>query len=251
MSEPIGSIRIPEWFQGPTGTGNGGWSAAEFSKVVGESASYAIRAPVPLDTELEVTKHDTGWQVTNTTGPEPVVILEAEPWKPSVASTTPVSIEEAIAARGRFAMSGELHPVPFCFSCGVQHDSMNVHAGPLGDGRYATDWTVPQWATAGDGTVNRGAVWAALDCASAWYVCCEPSFTYAFTVQYAVEIVEPILPGGTYAIVAWSGDAEPGWQGRKRQATSAAFDDAGVCVAKADSLWVSVASPNAHGGNEA
>jgi len=62
----------------------------------------------------------------------------------------------------------------------------------------------------------------------------------ALTVQYAVEERVPLTPGATYAVVGWSGDNDPEWDGRKRHGASAAFDAEGRCVARSVSFWVSV-----------
>jgi hypothetical protein len=115
---------------------------------------------------------------------------------------------------------------------------MHVHAAPIGDDRVATDWTVPDWAVRSDGTVDTGALWAAADCCSAWWVGFTREPRVAYTVQYAVEELHQLEPGATYAIVGWAGDHDPEWSGRKRNAAAAVFDDDGRCVARSVSLWV-------------
>jgi hypothetical protein len=115
---------------------------------------------------------------------------------------------------------------------------MGVHASPLADGRVATDWRVPAWAVADDDSIDGGALWAALDCCSAWWVGFTREPRVAFTVQYAVEQTSPLRADQTYSLVAWSGDHDPEWDGRKRHAASAAFDRDGRCVARSVSLWV-------------
>jgi hypothetical protein len=245
-SDPTGGppIRIGSWFQGPTGSGQGGWTAQRFVDHVlthhrpdgAPALTAAIRAPIPLDTDLRVVEDDDGWRLVD---PDATTIMTAAAWTPVFADTDPVSIDEAAEARRRFGEIVADHPVPFCFSCGTQHDSMNVHAGPIGGDRFATDWTVPDWAV-DEGDVDHGAAWAALDCTAAWWMGYSRERRLAFTVQYAVEITDRLEPGGTYALVAWSGDHDPEWDGRKRHAASAAFDADGNCVARSVSLWVSV-----------
>ena len=148
MSDPIW---IDEWFQGPTGSGQGGWTAHRLAERIDHPVTVAIKAPVPLTTELDV-MHDVQnerWLLVDHTGEHARTVMVAEPWEAAFADTPPVSVDEAVAARGRFGTVVDEHPVPHCFSCGLQHDSMRVHAGPLdGDphGRFATDWTPPAWA---------------------------------------------------------------------------------------------------------
>ncbi len=117
---------------------------------------------------------------------------------------------------------------------------MGVHAAPIADGRWATDWSPPDWSVDDSGAVDDGVTWAALDCTAAIYACADGEQRRAFTVQFAVDQLAPIRPGETYAIVAWQGTGAPGWDGRKRTAASAAFDSAGECVARSVSFWVSV-----------
>ncbi len=240
MSDPGDPIRIGRWFQGPTGRGQGGWTAQRFAERVDRPVSIALRAAVPLDTDLHVRAVGEQWELV--AGPD-TTIMHASELATGFADTPAVSIEEAAAARARFGELVDDHPVPFCFSCGLQHDSMRVHAGPLGDDRFATEWTVPEWATRPDGRVDHGALWAAIDCCAAWWVGYSRRSRTAFTAQYAVEVLHPLEPGATYALVGWSGDHGAEWDGRKRHAASAAFHADGTCVARSVSFWVAVEPP--------
>lgn len=237
------TIRIGGWFQGPTGSGQGGWTAHRFLAAVAEHddrpMTTAIKAPIPLDVDLTVVPHDDGWRLD---APDGTAIMTATTWHPSYADTAPVTIDLARAARHRFLDTVDDHPVPSCFSCGQLPDSMGVHAGPLGDGsdRFATDWTVPGWAVDDHGDVDPGTLWAAIDCCAAWWVGWSRERRVALTAQYAVEQLHALEPGGTYALVGWAGDHDPEWDGRKRHAASAAFDATGRCVARATSFWLSI-----------
>ncbi len=234
-----GTIKLDPWFQGPTGFGQGGWTAHRLVSAIGQPATVAIRTPIPLDTSLQIERagDDQRWLLVD---PDGTTVLEATGWDPDYQETKPVTIAEARAARDRFPLPGDLHPVPVCFSCGLEPDSMNVHAGPLGDGRFATDWTVPEWAFDGS-VVDEGALWAAIDCAAAWYVGCEGGIRNSVTAQLAVELRHPLEPGATYALVSWAGDWElGGWDGRKRGAASAAFDSDSRCVAVSRSFWIAL-----------
>jgi hypothetical protein len=228
-------ITVEQWFQGPTGSGQGGWTAHRFASRLPGSITTAIRAPVPLDTELHVVGGDGRWELIDDHG---VTILIGETWDPLFADTTPVSVDAAREARAGFEAYVPEHPVPYCFSCGLQHDSMRVHAAPVDDHRVASDWTVPDWASDPDGSVDTGALWAALDCCTAWWVCNSAGRRTAYTVQWAAEELAPLEPGATYALVGWAGDHDAEWQGRKRYGASAAFDTDGRCVARSASLWV-------------
>lgn len=239
MSDPH-TVRIGGWFQGPTGSGQGGWAAHRFTQQIDEPVTTAMRAPVPLDTDLRIARGDDEWLLIDESAANAVTIMVARTWDPAFADTDAVTGVDAGAARARFSDVVSDHPVPYCFSCGVQHDSMNVHAGPLGDGRFATDWRAPDWAVTESGTVDLGVLWAAIDCTSAWYVAYSNEQRSPVTAQFAVEVTGPIEPDTTYSLVSWSGDHPAEWDGRKRNAASAAFAPDGTCVARSASLWIAL-----------
>lgn len=236
----MSTVRIPHWFQGPTGSGQGGWSSARFVDIIGQPATVGIRAPIPLDTDLEVVETEDGWDLLDPTTDRPTLIMQAARWDPVFADTPAITIEQAVAGHSAFPLTPLDHPVPHCFSCGVQHDSMGVQAGPLGDGRYTTSWSAPKWAIGADGKVDGAVLWAALDCTAAWYVGLEGGTRESFTVQFAVEVAHAVEPNETYAIVGWNGLGPSGWDGRKRTGASAAFKSDGTCIARASSFWVAV-----------
>ena len=99
---------------------------------------------------------------------------------------------------------------------------------------------MPEWTRRADGTVEPGAVWAAIDCTAAWFTTQTGERRVALTAQFTAEITGPIEAGETYALVGWTGGHPIEWDGRKRHAASAAFDREGRCVARSTSLWISV-----------
>ncbi len=234
---PSTSFRITPRYEGPRGSGQGGWAAARFAERVDVPLTIALRAPIPFDTDLSVV--DDGADRWRLVTDDDVTIMIGETWTGDFPTTRPVSIDEAAGARVEFGEHPEEHPAPVCFSCGAQADSMHVHPGPLADGRFATDWTVPDWTRRADGSVEPGAVWAAIDCTAAWFATQTDGRRTALTAQFTAELVGPVEVGETYALVGWSGDHDPGWDGRKRHAASAAFDREGRCVARSTSLWIS------------
>lgn len=233
-------IIIDGWFQGPTGSGQGGWSSYRFAEAIGQPVTVAIRRPIPLDTPM---------RVVDAPGPAWHLIDPAEPGQPVLiatrldeefASTEPVSIEAAAEAKTRFPHGADDHPVPFCYSCGTMHDAMGVQAGALADGRYASTWAVPEWAVNENGAVDLGTLWSAIDCTQAFYVGNAGSRRTSLTVQLAVEVLAAPQPGQTYAIVGWHGTYPDEWDGRKRGAGGAAFDASGRCIARSSSFWLSI-----------
>ena len=243
-SAPTDRIVVGRRFEGPPGSGQGGWSSALFAERLPYTPTIALRAPIPFERPLRIEVVVDGHRLVDDeqAGSDggPLTIMTARPWTPDVPDTDPVEIATARAARAAFATFVVPHPVPDCFSCGTRADTMGVHACPIGDGRLATDWTVPEWAA--DVSSTTAALWAALDCTAAFYVGFVPEVRRVVTAQYAVEVLRPVVAGETLALVAGPGDHPGGWDGRKRGACSIAFDADGAVVARARSFWVSLAS---------
>ena len=217
-----------------------GYTCHEFVQAIGEPVTVALRSRIPLETDLDIVHREDRWHLVDPSDPG-TVILEATRWSADYPTTTPVSIEQAADARGGFPLTAEEHPAPHCLSCGVGDDSLQVQAGPLGDGRWATPLRLPEWAVV-DGAVDMSLVWMAVDCSCGWYIGHSmPAPGQAVTVQFAVDVIAPIEPETDYALVAWHGDYSPRWDGRKRGAAAALFDSAGNLVVSSRSFWVSPA----------
>lgn len=232
------TIRIPREKQGQTGLGQGGWGCYEFQRAIGEPVTVALRSGLPLDVELVVVHEGDRWLLIDPAWPDQV-ILEATRWVADYPATEPVSIDQAEAARAGFPLADEEHPAPHCLSCGIGERTLGVHAGPLDDGRWASPLRFPDWSLVDDRRVDDGLVWMAMDCACGWYTTHSGSLEASgLTVQFAVDIIEPLDPNSEYALVAWHGDHAPDWDGRKRGAAAAVFDASGGLVAQSRSFWV-------------
>lgn len=232
------TITVPEFFQGQTGMGQGGFTAQRFVHAIGEPLTVAFRSPIPLERSLNIVERDDRWLLVDPASPD-TAILEGTVWQADYASTTPITLAQAEVARAGFVHDESTHPAPLCWSCGLTSTSMRVHAGPLGDGRWATPWRAPDWAISGDGSVDPAAVWASVDCASAWFIGGLEGRN-VLTVQYAVEITDQLRAGEEYALIAWAGDYPESWDGRKRGGAAELFDSTGVSVARSRSFWLSV-----------
>lgn len=219
--------------------GQGGFTCQRFAEAIGEPVTVALRSRIPLETDLDVVRSDDRWHLIDPAEPT-TIILEATRWNASYTSCDAVSIDDAGAAREAFPLAADAHPAPHCLSCGVHDRSLNVHAGPLGDGRWASPLRLPEWSLI-DGEVDLSLVWMAMDCSCGWYISQSGADRRkAVTVQFAVDIHEPIAPETDYSLVAWNGDYDAGWDGRKRGAAAALFDAAGKQVASSRSFWVAL-----------
>ncbi|MDH3498684.1 MAG: hypothetical protein OEM97_01045 [Acidimicrobiia bacterium] len=226
-------ITIDRAFQGPTGSGQGGYTAG--------LAAYGLTAPIradfhkriPLGSPLDLKDVD-GHSRELCSGAE--LILKVAQTDTVIPTPPAVTVEAALAGRDAYPAVGH-EMVPECFSCGMREGSFEVWAGPIGDGtHYATTWTPPDW-TAPDGRVEAPYTWAAIDCpAGAKTTLDSDPPRVALTGSMTAEILAAVEPGTTYVIVAWA-DA---WRGRRRTSGAALFDASGALLARQSSLWIAL-----------
>jgi hypothetical protein len=228
------TIVVESRFCGVAGMGQGGYLAG---LVAGRrSGPYQIdfRNPIPLDSDMIPETTPRGLRLVHDGKP----IVEARPGEPVSRDPGFVSHDEAEQARLR-AEENSLEIVSSCFSCGTRPDTLRVHAGPVGDGRFATPYVPPAWV-APDGVVEPSFVWAPLDCAAGWCLSWEPPRPRAVTGMLTLEILSDIHPLGDYVIVA---DSDGPWRTRTRRAWSAMYTTDGELVARSESLWVALRQP--------
>lgn len=156
-------LLVPARFNGPPGSGNGGWCAGAVAARVGGTGAVEVRLrkPPPLEEPMEVAERD-GWTVALRGGE---VVLQARPAaEPLPDPLEPVAPEHARAAAAAYAGFGS-HPFGHCFSCGTERaagDGLRIFPGPVADGLVAAPWTPHPDHTSVEAT------WSAIDCAGAW-----------------------------------------------------------------------------------
>jgi hypothetical protein len=239
------TVVIARRFNGPPGSGHGGYSAGCAGVLVDASAAQVtLLRPPPLETPLAVRRRDGGVALVD----GEAVVAEARPAELSLAAPPAVSPAAAAAATERFAWKHD-HPFPTCFGCGPERDAADalcLFTGPVGDGRFAVPWTPPAWATdptssestGGDGVVEPVFVWAALDCPSSAPV----HGTVAAPVvlgRFTVALEGPIEVGVEHVIQAWLERSD----GRKRHTAVAIFTASGERRASGRAVWLELARP--------
>src|SRR5688500_6343043 len=212
-------VVIARRFNGPPGSGHGGYSAGCAGVLVDATAvEVTLRRPPPLETPLAVERRAGAVALVDGDG----LVAEARAAALDVAGPAPVSVDEAAAASTRFAWAHD-HPFPTCFGCGPRRDpadALCLFAGPVGDGRFAVPWTPQAWA--GDGTVEPLFAWAALDCPSSAPVHGTISSPVVLG-RLPVALEAPIEVGAPHVIQSWMERSE----GRKRDTAVAIFTAAG------------------------
>lgn len=225
-------LTIAERFNGPSGSGNGGYSAGLLAAELEGPAVVSLRSPVPLDRPLDLVREDGTVRAFD----GETLVAEAEPAAALTLDVpAPVAAAEARAAMRDYSAPRE-GPFSRCFVCGpAREDCMEVFASqvPGRDGLVATTWTPPAWSADADGVVRPEFVWAALDCPTYFAVYGrEP--VLGFLVRQQVEIEAPIRVGVEHVVLAWPLAAD----GRKRSAGAAVLGPEGEQLARCGALMV-------------
>lgn len=224
---------VPGRFNGPPGSGNGGWSAALLGKHIGPEVEITLKRPIPVDRDIQViASADTATLVDGQ-----VEIASAR------AAELDLDIPEAItfaeAARARANFTGyRAHPFPGCFVCGTSRccgEGMCLFTGPYRTGMVASSWVPEAEFVTDEGVVAPELVCAALDCPGAW----------AFIDRYGIDgpvvlgrmtyrLDKPIFAGERYVVQGWA----QGREGRKLHCGTAVYDAEGNVCAAATATWI-------------
>jgi hypothetical protein len=229
---------VPARFNGPAGSGNGGYVCGSLADLVphppGAAVEVTLRRPPPLDTPMTF----DGSALT-LAGELVAVARVVEVDLPPVDE---VSADVAGAAMLRFPGRAD-HPFPTCFGCGtgrVQGDGLRIFPGPVGADRglVASTWVphVSHGSGEVDGLLRCGpaVTWAALDCVGGWSEDLEgrPCVLGRMTARLdALPVV-----GEPHVVVG----RRLGREGRKSFTASTLYDADGRVVAAARHTWVQV-----------
>lgn len=213
---------IESRFNGPPGSGNGGWSAGLFAAALGGAGpvEVTLRQPPPLEVPLSLVDDE----IHDPTGR---VIAQVRPVKRFDAVVPPVDRATALTASAAYPGFTE-HPFPSCFVCGPEHpDGLRIFPGRLPDGRTAAPFRAPD-------RVTRATVWAALDCPGGWAVIA-PGRPYVLG-RIAVAVSALPKPGDECVVTG----AMIGGEGRKALVHSSLYGPTGVILAQAQATWIAL-----------
>jgi hypothetical protein len=215
---------IKSRFNGPPGTGNGGYSAGLFAAAYRRRPSGALevtlRRPPPLDVPLTVQEG----RVSDGVGEVVAEIREIEPFTALVPPVPMVAAERAAHAYPGFTD----HPFPTCYVCGPQRtDGLRIFPGPTADGRMAAPFVVPS-------DVDVPTVWASLDCPGGWSIIA-PGRPYVMGRMAAVVSAVP-EPGDKCVVVGATVETS----GRKAVVNSTLYGPSGEPLAYARATWIAI-----------
>jgi hypothetical protein len=179
----LATLTVPARFNGPPGSGNGGWTAGALAGRLApgpdDVVEVRLSSPPPLDRPLDLSTEPDG-TLHARYGEVAVARARQVPSPPVDPAPEPVTWSQALAAEGRYAGALD-HPFPDCFACGPQRaDGLGLRPGPIGgrDGTVVTTWvpdpslrpdpTEPTGPNPSPDVASLAACWAALDCPGGW-----------------------------------------------------------------------------------
>src|SRR5258707_12844377 len=116
---------------GPPNSGNGGYVCGRLARHIPGGAEVTLRAPPPLDKQLDVIATDDGlWELRDGA----TVVATGRPASLELTRLEKASFDEACAAELLTPIKPHEHPLPTCFVCGperAQGDGLRIFAGPL------------------------------------------------------------------------------------------------------------------------
>ena len=232
MHSPATVIVEPR-FNGPRGSGNGGYSGGLFAAALGGPAEVNLRAPVPLDTPIVLERQ--GEDAVRALHGESLIGEARRLAAVEVAVPDPVSLEEARAARERYRAPDD-GVFSECFVCGrLREDGFGVFAGPV-EGREvaASSWAPLAWTAGEDGNVRPEFVWATLDCPTYFATHLAGELTLSMLVRQRTQLHAPVPAGAEHVVMAWPIESE----GRKRLGGGAVLSADGELLATTEILLI-------------
>lgn len=212
-------------YNGPPGTGNGGWTAGLIGVFITDGlAEVTLQKPPPLETPLTVIYTEHGLRVT---APDGAVIATAKSRMDDIDPVLSVSHSEAAEASTRYPGYGQ-HHFPTCFVCGPDRpDGLKVYPGKLADGRTAAIFKAPA-------DVSETTIWAALDCPGGWTVIDE---THPWVLGRLSVAVSEVPKPGQECVVMGELVSE---QGRKAVVRTTLYSPSDVVLARAAATWIAI-----------
>ncbi|WP_067544079.1 hypothetical protein [Nocardia crassostreae] len=213
------TLEIPARFNGPPGSGNGGYVAGLLAEQRDEPVVKVIlRGPPPLEVPLRVAEGRL-YDGENLLVDSAVGEFDAD-------APPAVSYAEAAAARSEY-QGNELFG--HCFVCGTQReDGLAIEAGAVGEGMVAAPWTP-------DGTVPIGAplLWAAMDCPGGWSL--PEMFSSPAVLGSMTGTVLDRPAAGEQCVVVGQLRGE---QGRKGLTATAVYGADGRLLCRSEQVWI-------------
>lgn len=235
MTEIIDRIHIAAHFNGPPGSGNGGYVSGLMAKYVSGPVSVRLVHPPPLDTMLDVIKE--GDVIKLLSGDTMIASAKSDHLDLDVPD--PPGIAAAIECSKAYP-GFEQHAFPHCFVCGPKrnlHQGLRIFPGSCNHIRLvaAPFYPYPDLCTA-SGHLATEFIWASLDCPGAFAITEAVGWKKLVLGTITAEILNEVNGLYPLQVIGWYIDHER----RKYRCGTAIFDGEGQCMAKARATWIDI-----------
>jgi hypothetical protein len=226
------TITIDPRFNGPPGSGNGGYVCGVLARHIAGPSEITLRAPPPLGVALGLVRTDDGVALRD--GERTIAEARPKPLHLDVPSAP--SLTQARAAEARYIGHHD-HRYPTCFVCGGgrdPQDGLALFTGPVeGRALVAASWTPGADLGDDNGVLREEFIHAALDCPSYWAL--PHAGKPALLARMAASIdAPPPRVGAPLIVAAWALSSD----GRKHRGASALYTGDGALIARAEALWI-------------
>lgn len=241
------TINVATRFQGPPGTGNGGYISGLLAGQLDASLWSAgievtLRAPTPLEQPLNIQTADAkascyaGDLLIGEAIPAEFALEIPEP--PSFAQAQAVQASSpALQADIENIVPGGLGFHPVCFCCGAdvpEGQGLRVFAAPVpGFAGVAAAWRPHPHFGDAKGLLPLEMVWAALDCPGQFAFLADGVRT-GLLGRMTAKVLQPVPADEEIVITGWCISVE----GKKHFAGTALFNQQGDCCAYSKQVWI-------------
>lgn len=238
------TMTIAHRFRGPPNSGNGGYVCGMLARHIPGAAEVALRAPPPLETELDAVEVEAGrWELRRGT----TTIAIGRPTTLDMNRLERATYAEAVEAGKRTPIKPDQHLLPMCFVCGPDRaagDGLRLFAGPLERQDavvFAVPWTPDPSLAAADGLVAPEFLWSALDCPTGYASLFDRDTGACSSLPILLGTLSARVegrprPGERCVVTSW----QTGREGRRLFAEAALFGEDDNLLAVGRAVWIAV-----------
>jgi len=229
------SISIPARFNGPPGSGNGGYSCGVLAILLEGAARVRLFAPPPLDRALSVSCHEDGHLEMHD---DQTLIGAAYPAELKLDVPLAPTLQQAQQASKSYPCY-ENHAYPSCYVCGperTREDGLCLFPGPVNDWTLlACPWEPSADTLDASGNVRPEIVWSALDCPG-YFAAVGADLPQTLLGELTGEIRAAVPGDRPLVVYSWP----LGSEGRKAWGATAIANQEGEVLAVSHSLWITL-----------
>lgn len=236
MRNVLDTVTIESRFNGPPGSGNGGYVAGLLASYINTSCvRIRLMHPPPLDTEMSVVNQGDQIQLIDQDKiVAQAIISELDLEVPSIPTYS--IAEEASKNYPGF----DRHAFPHCYVCGPkrkEEDGLRLFTGLATDEEYvAAPFQTYNELYNDKGLMTHETIYAALDCPGAYAITQVDEEKILVLGEIIVKIDEEIHQNEELLVMGWY----LGKERKKNYSGTAIINRNGVIKAKAKATWIEV-----------